>query len=561
MVANKLRLSIPAPEHLDIQSLNPAPRHLAAWLASFRAGEYDEAAERLLTVLLNYNRCPMKPDARYAFLEQLQPVIREYVDVLSDRLSGNTFPLADKPRARFDLIAALIRESAYGYKQIIHDLTQESNQAPHASKVLLHSLYHAMTFLSNSLLAAYSIYVPEPEGVWGELHRLYGYAEEHELLAISIGPADHAQRDSDPPTIKHIYKRVVLLYLANPYHLMSGEADTVYRYLNMWALHGRLMETDRNILLDGKYFVDLTQELPPQYALTRNLPPRSGELRVLDVSRLVEYVGSELNKYTEPQSGTDLAPMMLRERIHRNMLQRLAQAWGGRGERQDERVPNNADIVIAAGMSASHYFVSNELPFTPERDEVRFYRPGGVKQTFSLVPLEDEPWKSVDKLDKLDAGVAQPRLSQFAGAEDLWEKIYASTANTGKRAQDRELDFTAQLWQQINGSGGGMGVACDGRGKHIYVGDIVVLKAANHLNTDWTAGIVRWLRDVRAEQLEIGVMSVAGHLQPVAVRSIGGVGNGGEYFRSLLLTEGATDRKSTRLNSSHAIPSRMPSSA
>ncbi len=538
MTNPELRLSFPAHEHLDVQSLNPAPRHLAAWLASFRVGEYDDAAERLLEVLHNYNRCPMKPGARYQFLDQLQPAVHEYVDALSDRLNSNTFPLADKPRARFQLIAALIQESAYGYKQVIHDLTLDDNNRSPSDAVLVNALYHAVIFLSKSLLAAYTAYVPEPEGVWGELHRLYGFAERHDLLARSIGSSDNTRPDGDPQTIKHVYKRIVLLYLANPYHLMSGEVGVIYAHLNVWATHGRLTAADRNMSLDGKYFVDLNQALPPQYALRDDITLHGDEVRILDVSRLVEHIASELDKYTEPLPVTDTTPMTLRERIRRDMLQRLELAWGGRRQRHDERVPNNANIVLAAGMSASHHFVSNESPFTPERDEVRFYRPGGVKQTFSLVPIEDEPWKAADKLDKLDSGVAKPRLSQFAGAEDLWEKIYASKANTGKRAEDMDLDFTAQLWQQINGSGGGMGVSCDGRGKRIRVGDVVVLKYANNLSADWTAGIVRWLRDVRDERLEIGIMALPGGLQPVAVRSIGGVGSGGEYFRSLTVVEG-----------------------
>jgi hypothetical protein len=40
--------------------------------------------------------------------------------------------------------------------------------------------------------------------------------------------------------------------------------------------------------------------------------------------------------------------------------------------------------------------------------------------------------------------------------------------------------------------------------------------------------------------LEIGVMTMSGSVRPVAVRSIGGVGSGGEYFRSLLLSNGPT---------------------
>ncbi len=540
MATNELRLSFPAYEQLDAQSLNPAPRHLAAWLASFRVGEHDDAAERLLNVLHAYNRCAMKPGARYQFLDQLQPVIHEYVTALSDRLHGNTFPLTDKPRARFQLISALIRESAYGYKRVIHDVIQDDTRSEVTDPALVNSIYQAVVFLSESLLAAYSAYVPEPEGVWGELHRLYGFAEQHDLLARSMSSLGSLRAEGDPQTIKHAYKRIVLLYLANPYHLMSGEAGAIYQHLNVWATHGRLLAADHNLSLDGKYFIKLDEASPPQYALRHDMPQHRRDLRVLDVSRLVEHIALERNKYTETESGTHVSSMTLRERIRRDMLQRLEHAWGGRQERQDPRLPDNVGIVLAAGMSPSHHFVSNELPFTPELDEVRFHRPGGVKETFSLVPIEDEPWKRSDKLDKLESGVAKPRLSQFAGAEDLWEKIYANKANTGKRAEDVEQDFTAQLWRQINRSGGGMGVSCDGRGKRIRVGDVVALKQANNLQAHWTAGIVRWLRDVREEQLEIGIMDMAGSLQPVAVRSIGGVGSGGEYFRSLLLTSGDT---------------------
>ena len=89
---------------------------MASWLASSRVGEHDDAAERLLGVLRNYNRCPMDASTRYQFIEQLQPLINDAVNALNGRLSNNTFPLADKPRARFQLIAALIQETGYAYK-------------------------------------------------------------------------------------------------------------------------------------------------------------------------------------------------------------------------------------------------------------------------------------------------------------------------------------------------------------------------------------------------------------------------------------------------------------
>jgi hypothetical protein len=105
--------------------------------------------------------------------------------------------------------------------------------------------------------------------------------------------------------------------------------------------------------------------------------------------------------------------------------------------------------------------------------------------------------------------------------------------------EELEPEFTAQIWEQINGSSGGLGIACDGRGKRVRVGDLVVLKQGSQINADWQVGIVRWLRDMQGDHLDLGLMLLAGSVYAVAVRSIGGVGRGGEYFRSLLLRNGA----------------------
>jgi hypothetical protein len=193
---------------------------------------------------------------------------------------------------------------------------------------------------------------------------------------------------------------------------------------------------------------------------------------------------------------------------------------------------------MAAGMSACHHFVSGEAQFLPESDEIRHYRPQGIKPEMTLAPLEHEPWKTSERIDKIEAQVTAPRLSTFDGAEDLWEKIYATKARAHARMEEFDPEFTAQLWQQFDGSGGGMGIRCDGRGKRIRVGDLVVYKDAGNINSEWRAGVVRWLRDLRDHHLDIGVMTMPGSVYAIAVRSIGGVGSGGEYFRSLLLRDG-----------------------
>lgn len=533
-----LRLSLPA---LDVPApvLDPAPRHLPAWIAASRTGDHDESGARLLGVLQQYNRYALDMPTRYQAMMQLAPVVREVIRLLRERMAGSTFPLAEKQRIRAQLIAQLLQESAFGFKHVIRDLAT-ANKVERADDVELQSIYYAVVFLADALLAAYLVYVPEPAHAWGELHRLYRRAEVRNLHMTSVSSGVSPTENAELKTVNHVYRRVVLLFLANPYHLMSGEANTVFNSLDQWGVYGRLLPVDRVTSLEGKYFVDLNSGAPPQFAHHAVTAAADADVRVLDVSRLVETLTAMLKKFSELQADPSVAAIPFKERIYRDMLSRLERAWGGRRDRKDERLQNSAQIIIVAGLSPSHYFASGEASFTPEQDEVHFHRPAGVavKPTFSLMPLEHEPWKTSDKLDKLEAGVAKPRISQFTGAEDLWEKIYATKAGANARKGDLEPEFTAQLWAQVNGSHGGLGVSCDGRGKKIRVGDIVVLKQGQMMNAPWSAGIVRWLRDVKEGQLEIGVMTVAGMLRAVAVRSVGGVGSGGEYFRSLILNDG-----------------------
>lgn len=520
--------------------LDPAPPQLEGWVETLRTGNFEDAAERVREVLQRYNHAELTPKVRFAALELLRPVVRELTASLEDRFLGGSFPLRDKPRARALLVAQMLDECAIGYKHIVNSSLGPVSPASCPADDVLHSMYCAVVFLSERLLHTYLIYVPEPDEIWGELHRLYRLAEER---GVHGKHADRTVKNSDDMelhTINHAYKRIVMLYLANPYHLMGREAATVYQQLDRWTFNIRMVPFDRVPSIEGRFFVDMAGDEPPQFGRQDRKISSSVLLRVFDISRVLAGLSLQVKKFTEPNEEGKIPVMSFRERIYRDMLQRLERAWGGRRERKDERVAVSAHIAMAVGMSASHHFVSNEEPFMPERDEVRFYRPDGVKSALSLLPVDHEPWKSQEQLDKIDTGVTTVRTSQFEGAEDLWEKIYSTKARANVLQEELEPEFTAQLWAQINGSSGGLGVECDGRGKRVRVGDLVVMKHTNQFNADWRAGVVRWLRDLPDHRLDIGLKLLTGTVYAVAVRSIGGVGSGGEYFRSLLLRDGAT---------------------
>jgi hypothetical protein len=74
----------------------------------------------------------------------------------------------------------------------------------------------------------------------------------------------------------------------------------------------------------------------------------------------------------------------------------------------------------------------------------------------------------------------------------------------------------------------------------LRVGSLVAY--LDHSSTKiWKLGILRWLQDGRDKDFDIGLMTLAHMGIPVAVRAIGGVGSGGEYFRSLLVRSVLSD--------------------
>jgi len=67
------------------------------------------------------------------------------------------------------------------------------------------------------------------------------------------------------------------------------------------------------------------------------------------------------------------------------------------------------------------------------------------------------------------------------------------------------------------------------------VGEIVAYQLTGEgRDENWRIGCVRWLRVTENNSMELGVMQVDISAAPTATRAIQGVGQGGEYFRSLI---------------------------
>jgi hypothetical protein len=209
--------------------LNPV--RLKGWLEALPLGSPVKTCEELLKVLQLVNRAEATAQQRYQFLDQCRPLIADLLETQYKQYATAAVPLAEKQQACADLTHRLLSEMASGYKIVILSST-DTARGDAAHNTLVASALYAMHHLARLLVDIYSLYAPEPRNLWLELHQLYNLAEQQGFLTATL---QQEGKDSGVRSVEHAYRRILMLALANPYHLMQGEALLVFRELDNWA--------------------------------------------------------------------------------------------------------------------------------------------------------------------------------------------------------------------------------------------------------------------------------------------------------------------------------------
>lgn len=540
-------LHLPSAQVPDISQLSPRPKMLKAWLNDLPLGDMESSAGKIFQALSAYNRCTMAPAERFAALNIFGRVVQELTAGLAAKYRASAFPLSERNRERNRLVNQLLDEMAMGFKSLVNDLyaNLRNDTLPHPE--FFEAMRIAVVYLSKRVVSSYTTYSLEPAGVWQDLHQLYLLAEFYQGLqsvphkAVGTECADG---------VVQAYTRIVMLAVTNPYHLMIGEAQLIYNYLNKWAAGCRIVPVKGYIVNKGDLLIDLDHDIPPQFVFNTNAAqPKNG--RSIDMSQLMQRFRETIHNLTtrREHGGVENATLSFNERMRRDMLVRLQTVWNDRRERGAQRTTTDGKARLVSGLSACHCFIDGQQEFYPESDEVRIHKPERRQEPargLSLVPLEDEPWKEEQKKHNVDAEIEHHRLSLFNEDLDIWEKIYASKSLARELYEQHKVHYQDHAWQLMNINHNGMGLRHEAaEGAHIAVGNIVAYHGAE--DADWRIGTVTWMKEFAEDRFEMGVMHIPGKAQPVAARAISGAGDGSEYFRALLLTSEQQGNAVTKL--------------
>lgn len=492
------------------------PRPLEVWASQLAIGNTTVAAHQMSEKLRNISTARYSYKERLLLLNTVRPALTELLYALRMPLRQANLPLNRQHYQRSVLIQELLGLMAAGYKRVSQELSQQPRLREYEHFLITESIYLAIIYLGQQLLESYAIYAPESVGVWQDLNQLYRYAKAHHLELQQI---DDSAPDTALPiqlNIDFAYKRCLMMALAEPFHLMQYEADDMYRLVAS-MVDGCNIEDFNDIVTRGEYIVDLNADQGPRF-IESERSINFSDARLIDISAAKKQLNIHLQRLLANNAQHLIfESISLVERQQRDMLLRLADAWNGKLSRVIPRFALSAKVDVSTGLNASQHFIAEQVPFTPEMDELRIINKLDIRQRDNDISIASAYRKAIQK--------------------------------------DRKHDSSSYLlhdWQQRNVSPLGIAIckSLNADSPEIRVGELITYRMQGKSPRRWQIGVVRWLKHEFADHegmVHVGVLNLANAAVAVGCKALTGLGSGTDYFRSLLIPHQASLQQSRSL--------------
>jgi hypothetical protein len=506
-----LDVNIPDQETPSKDGFPVAPRKVKKWLAQLSRSNIRETTRAFYNGLHDSNHLKINAKDRIESMELMRPVARSILDNLEKRFLALGLPLPEKTRRIFDLNLALLQQLAMGYKAALVDA---ANGQRLPDKLLALASERALVYLTEIMVRSAQVYSPIPKGLWQDMHRLYGHAEQEGVIELTV--KDSEVRLQNKFTISQAYRRALLFSLARPESLRRGDAERVFAVLEKWCTMAKLDRQNLDVGVNGVFAVNLNGHTPPSY------PDfiRSGDgvdLRYIDVREVLDVVRDVKNSADEVES-----PLAQPDTISPSALRRLEINWGMSTERSSRRAKKARRAAVEVGIKDIHTRIMSELePLgadEPEEDSLEL--------TLQAIPQSER--REVDR----SGFVTHPSHKEQSDGPDVWDVVGSGNVLTAayreelvrkRRESERLIDVqTNQDWRLIDISAGGYGLRWEGdTPSKAHVGEVVGLRELQRgTYAQWRIGVIRWMQFIDENCFEAGIQALSPHGMAVLVDKV-----------------------------------------
>lgn len=431
------------------------PKYLQAWLEQLHTSDPEAASSSILPSLSALNRQPLASNIRLKLLNLYWNTIQLQVNMLQLQLSGSMLPLSEKAEAHIRLAGNLLLELGNGYKLVLMDDTSQGGVNSQSDTAPV--IYQLLLLQQRMLELCYEMYRTVPVDLWKEIHHTYQHADAH-------GDTDVTIQDSTF-TISHVYRQILLVALADPYHLMQGELALVMELARVYVPLCKLGRSYAATHSTTIFTLNTLVDAPPHIATHLESDTHGNSIRFFNTHQLIEHL---LHLLAKLESG--VAPDALglsaaaAEPGFRNLLQRLIRSWGIPHLRRFNRYDNQLDnIELTIGLRTVHTLLSHPAP------------------------------------------------SNFAASSNMHP-----TLNGSKLLDSQKTGHELGIWQIFNNSAQGHALRNKGTTPaHIKVGELIAMQ--EHSGRPLNLCVIKWIKGLDKLIVEMGVQLLPPHARPVTV--------------------------------------------
>jgi hypothetical protein len=499
MIGLNLPNRIPA----DKTAFDIRPRNLETWLNDMPRANVGETAKQIYTLIRQTNQLDYPYKKRIVFLETLREPVATVTELMKKHFVGINLPLADKNQKIAAITKKLFSYMATGYKIALQDALV-SKPLFFEKQPLALLTHRCISYMGKNILTSYQSYSQLSSQHWGELHKLYRFAEKQNILRDKV--KDEQLSDVIETSIMDEYSKILLLSLASPAHLRHGESGKVYEALENWLPLPLIRPLSKEDQSSDSFADNLAQSCAPSslsFSLADGVINKRA-LRMIDTTELCKTLQSELEKNNDIKSAKKSGSGLKNPKLSLDLLQRLLTTWDISTKRHFPRVAKNEEVKITIGLSAAHQLISQKNQVTDIRKYSQKYN---CNSNFSATDITH------------DLNVP---------SKDVWAIIYTpQTTGTTKDDADHEnitiesKKYQSDHWDLVNESTKGLMINNRDELKNkVQVGELVSV----YRNTDghakkWNIGVIQWLRFNADESLQMGIEILNPNSAAVGIRT------------------------------------------
>lgn len=535
-MGKSLGLDIPERKKPGKHAFSIRARNVEAWLDNLPKANLGETARQVYLALTETNRLQLPHQDRARFLESLRETVQYVTESMRKHFLGVTYPLPEKNQKIAAATRGIYAAMATGYKIAIEDMASRPGLFFDKKHMAL-LLQRAISYSGHTLLTAYQVYAPYPAGIWGELHKMYAYAESHRLHRHAVSDFTHLFVEKS--SVADEYLRNLLTWLATPYRLRQGEVIKIYNTLERWVRHCRLHlpESPDEPGRDGQFVVLLSHDQPPTAFLKSRL--RCGrDCRMLDTTRLIARIRQDIQESEDVISTTLTGIDMGRPDLSHDLLRRLLVAWGEERQRAFPRSERREAVQVAVGLTTIHEHLRHQ--HQSHLEDEAFDRPAEYRAETVEAVSDEKPdvWEMVYPRGT-DVRLTRIVHEELSLADPLAEQTATARKPGPDGAQPPKLPPLTQ-WRITNESANGFCLEYDkGDSTRSQVGELVGIRRRLSAHAwKWSIGVIRWMKFNPQRVLQLGIELLNPDAAAIGMRSLAAAGGENPaYQRTLLLPE------------------------